>query len=94
MLSTLKGRCNLKLWGGRFEKTTDALVEDFHSSIRFDQRLYKQDILGSIAHARMLGSVGVISEDEANQLIKGLTEILEDIQAGNVEFEILSLIHI
>jgi len=78
----------LKLWGGRFEKSTDALVEDFHSSIRFDQRLYKQDILGSIAHARMLGSVGVISEDEANQLIKGLTEILEDIQAGNVEFEI------
>jgi len=78
----------LKLWGGRFEKSTDALVEDFHSSIRFDQRLYKQDILGSIAHARMLGSVGVISEDEANQLIKGLTEILEDIQAGNVEFEV------
>ncbi|HWQ41304.1 MAG TPA: argininosuccinate lyase [Desulfosporosinus sp.] len=78
----------MKLWGGRFEKTTDALVEDFHSSIRFDQRLYKQDILGSIAHARMLGSVGVISEEEANQLIKGLTEILEDIQAGNVEFEI------
>ena len=78
----------MKLWGGRFEKTTDTLVEDFHSSIRFDQRLYKQDILGSIAHARMLGSVGVISEDEANHLIKGLEEILKDIQAGNVEFEI------
>lgn len=78
----------MKLWGGRFEKTTDALVEDFHSSIRFDQRLYKQDILGSIAHARMLGSVGVISEDEAKQLIEGLGGILEDIQAGNVEFEI------
>ncbi|TGE33145.1 argininosuccinate lyase [Desulfosporosinus sp. Sb-LF] len=78
----------MKLWGGRFEKTTDALVEDFHSSIRFDQRLYKQDIQGSIAHARMLGSVGVISEDEANHLIEGLKGILEDIQAGNVEFEI------
>ena len=78
----------MKLWGGRFEKTTDALVEDFHSSIRFDQRLYKEDIQGSIAHARMLGSVGVISEDEANDLIKGLAEILDDIQAGKVEFEI------
>jgi len=78
----------VKLWGGRFEKSTEALVEDFHSSIRFDQRLYKQDIQGSIAHARMLGSVGVISEIEANHLIKGLVEILEDIQAGKVEFEI------
>lgn len=78
----------MKLWGGRFEKTTDALVEDFHSSISFDQRLYKQDILGSIAHARMLGSVGVISEAEANLLIKGLMGILDDIQAGNVQFEI------
>jgi len=78
----------VKLWGGRFEKSTEGLVEDFHSSIRFDQRLYKQDIQGSIAHARMLGNVGVISETEANQLIQGLTGILEDVQAGKVEFEI------
>jgi len=78
----------VKLWGGRFEKTTDALVEDFHSSIRFDQRLYKQDIQGSIAHARMLGSVGVISEEEAKDLIEGLAGILDDIQTGKVEFEI------
>ncbi|MDA8221194.1 argininosuccinate lyase [Desulfosporosinus sp.] len=78
----------MKLWGGRFEKSTEGLVEDFHSSIRFDQRLYKQDIQGSIAHARMLGTVGVISEVEAKQLIQGLSGILEDIQAGKVEFEI------
>ncbi len=78
----------MKLWGGCFEKTTDVLVEDFHSSISFDQRLYKQDILGSVAHARMLGSVGIISEDEANQLIEELNKILEDIQAGKVAFEI------
>jgi argininosuccinate lyase len=78
----------VKLWGGRFEKTTDALVEDFHSSISFDQRLYKQDILGSIAHAKMLGSVGIISEIESRQLVEGLRGILEDIQAGNIEFEI------
>ncbi|KGP76534.1 argininosuccinate lyase [Desulfosporosinus sp. Tol-M] len=78
----------MKLWGGCFEKTTDVLVEDFHSSISFDQRLYKQDILGSVAHARMLGSVGIISEDEANLLIEELNKILEDIQAGKVAFEI------
>jgi len=78
----------VKLWGGCFEKTTDVLVEDFHSSISFDQRLYKQDILGSVAHARMLGSVGIISEDEANLLIGELNKILEDIQAGKVAFEI------
>lgn len=78
----------MKLWGGRFEKSTEGLVEDFHSSIRFDQRLYKQDIQGSIAHARMLGKAGIISETEANQLIQGLVGIHEDVQAGNVEFEI------
>ena len=48
----------MKLWGGRFKKETDRLVEDFHSSISFDQRLYKQDIRGSMAHARMLGKLG------------------------------------
>ncbi|MEA4902900.1 argininosuccinate lyase [Desulfitobacterium sp.] len=78
----------MKLWGGRFEKTTDALVEDFHSSISFDKRLYKQDIQGSIAHARMLGQVGVISQAEADQIIMGLQGIIEDIQAGKVEFEV------
>ncbi|AET66013.1 argininosuccinate lyase [Desulfosporosinus orientis DSM 765] len=78
----------MKLWGGRFEKSTEGLVEDFHSSIRFDQRLYKQDIQGSIAHAKMLGYVGVISESEVNQLVQGLDEILGDIEAGKVEFEI------
>lgn len=63
-------------------------MEDFHSSIRFDQRLYKQDILGSMAHARMLGQVGVISGEEAELLIKGLREILADIQAEKVAFEV------
>lgn len=78
----------MKLWGGRFEKTTDALVEDFHSSISFDQRLYKQDIQGSIAHARMLGQVGVISPVEAEEIIQGLQGILEDIHSGKVKFEV------
>lgn len=78
----------MKLWGGRFEKNTDSLVEDFHSSISFDQRLYKQDIQGSIAHARMLGSIGILSPDETETIILALQELLGEIQAGLVEFEI------
>ncbi len=76
-----------KLWGGRFSKDTDKLVEDFHSSISFDQKLYQWDIKGSIAHARMLGNVGVITKDEAEQIIDGLTEILIEIEAGKVVFD-------
>ncbi len=78
----------MKLWGGRFEKTTDALVEDFHSSISFDQRLYKEDIQGSMAHARMLGRIGVLTVGEAESISSGLQGILQDIQAGKVEFEV------
>jgi len=55
----------MKLWSGRFSKSTDPLVDDFNSSIRFDSRLYKHDILGSVAHAKMLGKCGIIPEDEA-----------------------------
>ncbi len=61
----------MKLWDGRFSKATDALVDDFNSSIFFDQRLYKQDIEGSIAHANMLGKQGIIKLDEA-ELIRRL----------------------
>lgn len=78
----------MKLWGGRFAKATDRLVEDFHSSIAFDQRLYKQDILGSIAHATMLGRVGIISLEEAEKIVGGLTDLLGDIEAGRVEFDV------
>ncbi len=77
-----------KMWGGRFSKTTDQLVEDFHSSISFDQRLYKEDITGSIAHARMLGFQNIISIEEADQIINGLQEILQDISEGKVEFDV------
>jgi len=78
----------MKLWGGRFQKTTDALVEEFTSSISFDQRLYKQDIQGSIAHARMLGKCRIISEEDVRQIVAGLEEILQDIESGNFSFEI------
>ncbi|MDD4237245.1 MAG: argininosuccinate lyase [Desulfotomaculaceae bacterium] len=77
-----------KLWGGRFQKETDHLVEDFHSSISFDQRLYKYDIKGSIAHARMLGRCGIITEKEAGALVRGLEEVLAEIEAGKAEFSV------
>ncbi|KNZ69420.1 argininosuccinate lyase [Thermincola ferriacetica] len=78
----------MKLWGGRFQKETDKLVEDFHSSIAFDRRLAKQDVRGSIAHARMLGKQGIISPEEVDKIIAGLQSILADIEGGKVEFEI------
>jgi len=77
-----------KLWGGRFAKGTAALAEDFHSSISFDCRLYRQDIAGSMAHAKMLGRQGIISADEALLLQKGLKEVLDDIESGRVKFAV------
>ena len=77
-----------KMWGGRFNKSTDTMTDDFNSSISFDQRLFKQDIKGSIAHARMLGKQHIITEEESALIIKTLEEILEDIEAGKIEFSI------
>ena len=76
----------MKLWAGRFQKETDTLVNDFNSSIAFDVRLYQQDIQGSIAHATMLGEQGVITKEEAQDIIQGLQAILQDIEDGKVEF--------
>ena len=76
------------MWGGRFNKSTDTMTDDFNSSISFDQRLFKQDIKGSIAHARMLGKQHIITEEESALIIKTLEEILEDIEAGKIEFSI------
>ena len=74
----------MKLWGGRFGKATDGLVDDFHSSISFDQRLYEQDIAGSIAHATMLGEQGIIPAEDAEKIVAGLRGILEDARAGKI----------
>ena len=76
----------MKLWAGRFQKETDTQVNDFNSSILFDQRMYKQDIQGSLAHATMLGRQGIITEEEADDIVNGLTAILQDIEDGKVEF--------
>ncbi len=76
-----------KLWGGRFQKSTDKEVDDFNSSIRFDARMYRQDIRGSIAHAKMLGKQGIIPKEDSEKIVDGLLGILSDIEAGKVEFE-------
>ena len=75
----------MKLWGGRFTKETNKLVNNFNASISFDQKFYKQDIQGSIAHAKMLGAAGIISEEESTKIQDGLTSILADIESGKLE---------
>ena len=76
----------MKLWGGRFSKATDGLVDDFHSSISFDQRLAEQDITGSIAHATMLGEQGIIPQEDAEKIVEGLRGISADVKAGKVHW--------
>ena len=76
----------MKLWSGRFGKDTDALVDEINASISFDQRLYREDIEGSLAHARMLGDQGIISTEDVAAITEGLKGILADIEAGKVEF--------
>lgn len=78
----------MKLWGGRFSKSTEKLVDEFNASIYFDKKLYSHDIHGSIAHAKMLGKCNIISEDESLTIIKGLKGILEDIEKGSIEFKV------
>jgi argininosuccinate lyase len=71
-----------KPWSGRFTASTDAFVEAFTASVSFDHRLYEYDIMGSIAHARMLAHVGVLTEAECTQIVEGLTEIQQEIARG------------
>ena len=75
-----------KSWSGVFDGTTDPRVEQFTESVSFDRRLYSQDILGSIAHARMLAKVGVLTEQECEQIVAGLKEIRSEIESGQFVF--------
>ncbi len=77
-----------KLWGGRFSKNTNELVDAFNASIDFDKRLYHEDIRGSIAHAHMLAKCGIIPAEDGEKIVAGLKQILADIEAGNFEFDV------
>lgn len=76
-----------KMWAGRFKKEVDSLVNDFNSSISFDSRMYKFDIEGSIAHAKMLAKVGILTLNEVEKICAGLHDILNDIESGALEFD-------
>jgi argininosuccinate lyase len=76
-----------KLWGGRFQEKTASEVEEFTCSLPFDRRLYRQDIRGSQAHARMLAKQGILTEAEAEAIIRGLEEIRQEIEAGEFPFD-------
>lgn len=77
----------MKLWGGRFTKETNKLVESFNESLSFDHRFYKQDIRGSIAHVKMLAKQNIISDDERDKIIEGLNSIEKDIENGVLKFD-------
>ena len=77
----------MKMWQGRFKKEEDERVNDFNSSISFDSRMYKHDIKGSIAHARMLGKCGIIEDTESEKIVEGLKGILSDLENGKLEFD-------
>lgn len=76
-----------KMWAGRTDGMTSKLADDFNSSIHFDSRMFRQDITGSMAHAAMLGAQGIITPEEAEQIIQGLTHILEDLEQGTLSFD-------
>ena len=78
----------MKLWGGRFTADTDKVAESFHSSIDFDKRLYREDIEGSLAHAKMLGDCGIITPEDAGAIRDGLIAVRDAIEAGEVEFDV------
>ena len=77
----------MKLWAGRTSGKTDSAADDFNSSIRFDQKMYRQDIRGSIAHAKMLAKQGILTETEAQRIVRGLTDILGDLETGRLSFD-------
>ena len=76
------------MWGGRFSKSTDEMINEFQASINFDKRMYHEDIAGSIAHATMLAKCGIISEEDRDKIIAGLKDILKQIEEGNFKFSV------
>ncbi len=78
----------MKLWGGRFTKSAADIVDAFNASIEYDQKLYKEDIQGSIAHSKMLSKVGILTTDEQKTIEEGLLQILTEIESGDFEFSV------
>ena len=75
------------MWAGRFAKALDSKADDFNSSIRFDHKMYRQDIMGSVAHANMLSKQGIISAQDRDAIVGGLTDILADLDSGELDFD-------
>ena len=76
------------MWGGRFSKSTDEMINEFQASINFDKRMYHEDIAGSIAHATMLAKCGIITDEDRDKIVAGLKDILQKIEEGNFEFSV------
>lgn len=72
----------MKLWGGRFKSGVNELVNTFNASISIDSRMYKEDILGSLAHVKMLGKQGIIPAKDSEKIVNGLNEILKRMENG------------
>ncbi len=75
------------MWAGRFAKALDSKADDFNSSIRFDCKMYQQDIKGSMAHAQMLAAQGIIAQEDCDKILDGLCGILEDLNNGSLAFD-------
>ena len=74
-----------QLWGGRFTKKTDKLVYNFNASISFDKKFYRQDMEGSMAHVKMLAAVGILTEKERDDILRGIEGILADVESGALD---------
>ena len=79
-----RGDNTMKLWGGRFTKETDQLVQNFNESLSFDQKFYRQDIRGSIAHVKMLAKQGILTEEDRDAIIHGLEDIQKELDSGKL----------
>ena len=77
---------NQKLWGGRFSAQAAEILDKFNASLPFDKKLYKQDILGSQTHAKMLAKCGILTQSEAEAICKGLEQVKQEIESGKFEF--------
>lgn len=79
---------NKKLWGGRFSETSSGITERISESVSYEYRLYKQDIAGSMAHAKMLKKIGILTKKELDEILDGLSQILKEIESGDFRFDI------